>query len=76
LIVVSKIMNLSKRFVDIESVWVLPVVLFATAAAIATGVLFYRFIEAPLEKWRKGAAMGRREAIGRRHEATGKRPEL
>jgi peptidoglycan/LPS O-acetylase OafA/YrhL len=37
----------------------MPVVLLATVAAIVTGVLFYRFIEAPLESWRKGAAMGR-----------------
>lgn len=62
LIVVSKTMNLSKRFVDIDSLWVLPVVLFATVAAIVTGVLFYRFVEAPLERWRKG--VGRGEAGG------------
>jgi exopolysaccharide production protein ExoZ len=54
LIVVSKVMNLSKRFVTIDSLWVLPVVLFATAAAVLTGALFYRFVEAPLEEWRKG----------------------
>lgn len=58
LIVVSKIMNLSKRFVPIESVWVLPVVFLSMAAAIVTGVLFYRFIEVPLEKWRKGVGKG------------------
>jgi peptidoglycan/LPS O-acetylase OafA/YrhL len=54
LIVVSKIMNISKRFVSIDSLWVLPAVLFATAAAILTGAVFYRFVEAPLEEWRKG----------------------
>jgi peptidoglycan/LPS O-acetylase OafA/YrhL len=58
LIVVSKVMNLSKRVVTIDSLWVMPVVLLATVAAIVTGVLFYRFIEAPLERWRKG--VGRR----------------
>jgi len=54
LIVVSKVMNLSKRVVSIDSLWVMPVVLLATVAAIVTGVLFYRFVEAPLEVWRKG----------------------
>lgn len=63
LIVVSKIMNLSKRFVNMDSLWVLPAVLFATVAAIAAGVLFYRFVEAPLEIWRKG--MGKGGAMGR-----------
>jgi peptidoglycan/LPS O-acetylase OafA/YrhL len=54
LIVVSKVMNLSKRFVSDESFWVLPVVLLASAAAIITGAFFYRVVEAPFETWRKG----------------------
>jgi len=54
LVVVSKIMNLSKRFVTIDSFWVIAVVLTATTAAITTGALFYRAVEAPLERWRKG----------------------
>lgn len=64
LVVVSKIMNLSKRFVIIDSFWVLPVVLAATAAAIVAGAIFYRFIEAPLEMWRKGLGKSARgEAV-------------
>ncbi len=54
LVVVSKIMNLSKRIVEVDSLWVLAVVLTATAAAIIAGAIFYRFVEAPLEVWRKG----------------------
>jgi peptidoglycan/LPS O-acetylase OafA/YrhL len=53
LVVVSKVMNLSKRFVTIDSLWVMPVVVLATAAAILTGLLFYRCVEMPLESWRK-----------------------
>jgi len=54
LIVVSKVMNLSKRFISDDSHWVLLVVLIASGAAIITGAFFYRFVEAPLEVWRKG----------------------
>jgi peptidoglycan/LPS O-acetylase OafA/YrhL len=54
LVVVSKLMNLSKRLVAVDSVWVLLTVLVATLAAIACATLFYRLIEAPLEEWRKG----------------------
>lgn len=67
LVVVSKVMNLSKRVVTIDSLWVMPVVLLATVAAIVTGVLFYRFIEVPLERWRKGVGKG--EARGNRLQA-------
>ena len=55
---VSKVMNLSKRFVTIDSLWVLPVVLFATVTAILAGAVFYRFVEAPLEEWRKSKRTG------------------
>jgi peptidoglycan/LPS O-acetylase OafA/YrhL len=76
LIVVSKVMNLSKRVVTIDSLWVMPVVLLATVAAIVTGVLFYRFIEAPLERWRKGVgrrARGEAVVAGQRYWVAGKR---
>lgn len=54
IVVVSKLMNFSKRFVAVDSLWVFATVLVATLAAIACAALFYRLIEAPLEEWRKG----------------------
>jgi peptidoglycan/LPS O-acetylase OafA/YrhL len=53
LVVVSKLMNLSKRFVMVDSLWVLLTVLVATLAAVVCAAIFYRLVECPLEKWRR-----------------------
>lgn len=64
LVVVSKLMNLSKRFVSTDSLWVLPVVLVAIIAAVAISAAFYRLIEAPLEHWRKHLSSAGRQCSG------------
>lgn len=51
--IVNKIMNLSKRFIATDSIWLVPVWLFAVATAVGISYLFYRLVEVPCEVFRK-----------------------
>ena len=51
--IVNKIMNFSKRFIATDSIWLVPVWLFAVAMAVGVSYLFYRLVEVPCEAFRK-----------------------
>ena len=61
LVVASKLMNLSKRFIALDSLTEILVIVIATLAAIACAALFYRYIESPFEKWRKSLRVPHRQ---------------
>lgn len=66
-----KLVNLSTRFMDHDSLWMLALQPAAWGLSIVLAWTFYRCVEKPLEKWRKKLSTKLFQNINSAHQPTG-----